>query len=247
MYSVNSAGLGNRLRCYLSCLIQDETSVYKSPSVLQDGYTKYTCRSKGKILSFDVLFKQINIETNTKSINYNWSLYSPHENKYVNEFFTRKSTDGYRHRYIELRKKYLEPQDYLVERCFNREFEYGFQIRLYKEIEGRSGYPNIHNEVKNFILSSKEPVFVCCDNQDLLNELSKNKNVFYYNRKHKNNFNLEWDISVMELLTMAKCNKLFVTWASTYGDTGYLFGDCKAEVKFISGPFNQEPIINKIL
>lgn len=243
MYSTNSCGLGNRLRCFLSCLIQDETSVYKSPDILFDYATKDVYCSKGKIIPFRMLFKDLNTKTTDIRVNHNWMIYSPEECKYVGEFFTRKTTDNYRHKYVELRKKFLIPQDYLVDRCFNRQFEYGFQIRLYKEVNNWAK-TYINHEIIDFIKSSKEPIFLACDNKDLLNDLAKNKNVFYYKRKHKDNFNLEWDISVMELLTIGKCNKLFLTIHSTYGDTGYLFGDCKAEVKFISEPFNQEPIIN---
>jgi hypothetical protein len=244
--SANPCGIGNRLRCYLSSLAHNRKSTISWCNKLYDGSTIDECRANGNILQFDHLFIRNEIRYNKhEKTSHNIWWYDPRGS--IKHFLLYRN-DKYTHDlYMNLRNRFLVPQDYIYDNAVYRtDFKYGFQIRIRQELTPDWKHINfnrsIHENVIEFIKTCNEPIFVACDNNMLLKQLSENKNVFFHRRKYPKNFNLEWDVSLMEIVTLGKCETLYLTDYSTYGEMGWLFGDCKPVVKFISSPMDQDPI-----
>lgn len=256
LYSRNQAGFCNRLRCFLRCLRQNKDSIMVWSDILGDGMTKLEHHSSGNILPFEQLFKTDRVispsvleeryRQDVDVLYWDADLYIEEDknppDSYCMLCFVNR--DDIKNTYIDLKNRFLIPQEYIIDRCFKQEFQHGFQMRTWSELtRNKQRNFDLKSRTIDYILHTTSPVFVACDNLELLNILKENENVFYYKRKYiGQNFNLEWDVSLMELITLSKCNNLNVTNGSTFGDTAYLFGDCKQNVNLISDLFAQNDV-----
>lgn len=233
LQAVNSNGIGNRFRCFLAALrMSEDSTIYWSRS-LKDGVTKPDVLN-GRIEPLEDLIKT------DKSVPLDYAAW------YVSKFsyFTKAAESGNRslfslyenmdprakEDYLRLRKKYLQPTD-RVKSLSIPGFHIGFQIRTKSELINPPK-DQTHYSIIKFLERVQYPVFVAADTAELSNRLAQNPNVFVFKNAHKYDFDLEWDWSLVEILTMAGCRTLYVTPGSTYGEMGYLFGDYKPIIRY---------------
>ncbi len=230
--AINSNGIGNRFRCFLSALRMSENATIYWDRNLKDRVTKPELL-KGKIEPLEDL-----IETD-KSVDFQEDAW--HVPRF--SYFTKACESGNRSvfclyenmdprakkDYLRLKNLYLKPTKTISDMAIPG-FSIGFQLRskneLFKPPENR-----IHNSIFNFLEKVKYPVFVAADSKELSDRVSTNPNVFVFNNKYKFDFDKEWNWSFAEILTMAGCKVLYTTPGSTYGEMGYLFGNYKPIIR----------------
>lgn len=241
--ATNANGIGNRFRCFLAALrMSEDSTVYWSPE-LKDGVTKPEILN-GRIDPIEDL-----IETD-KSTEFDYTAW--HIPKF--SYFTKACESGNRslfslyenmdprakEDYLRLRKAYLRPTK-KVQKLAVPGFHVGFQLRTKSELINPPK-DRIDPSIYDFIERVQYPVFVAADSQELSNRLAANPNVFVFRNQYKYNFDLEWNWSMAEILTMAGCRTLYVTPGSTYGEMGYLFGDYKPIMRYTSHPIHEDEL-----
>jgi len=241
--AINSNGIGNRFRCFLSALRMSEDSTIYWSSELKDGVTKPDILN-GQIEPLEEL---IDTDKSTSLDDTAW-----HIPKF--SYFTQACESGNRSLfclyenmdprakidYLRLRKKYLRPTKSVLDVSIPG-FHIGFQLRTKRELI-HPPKDRTHPTVIDFILKAQYPVFVAADSQELSDQLSANPNVFVFTNNDKYDFDSGWKWSMAEILTMAGCRTLYVTPGSTYGEMGYLFGDYKPIIRNVTLPIHPDDL-----
>jgi hypothetical protein len=230
--ATNSNGIGNRFRCFLAALrMSEDSTIYWNPK-LEDRVTKPE-EITGTVDPLESLIetdKSIPLQEDAWQIpkfsyftlakeSGNRSLFCLYEN-----MDPRAKRD-----YLKLKDKYLKPTE-AVKKLAIPGFKIGFQIRSKSELI-LPPKDMTHPSILKFLDEVHYPVFVAADSKELSDRVSQNPNVFVFTNPHKYDFDMEWNWSFAEILTMSSCETLYITPGSTYGEMGYLFGDYKPRIR----------------
>ena len=124
---------------------------------------------------------------------------------------------------MDLFKKYIRPTKRVKEMAESG-FKVGFQIRSHSELVSPLCRVD-SNPIIDFIDSVNYPVFIAADTQQLTERLMTNPKVFGFQNPNKYKFAKEWDWSLAELITLSRCDVVYLTGGSTYGEMAYLLSD----------------------
>lgn len=264
--SANQGGLGNRIKCLVSSMRIAERSS-KSLILFWPENTNCNCAFPELFVNkideinreeFNALINHYGKEK--YQVNNTWRFIGLPEDKLSNNFakiFPSELGNDIdfeyeripllvRHNFLSYINK-LSPQNYIIEEVskFSENFDtntISINIRSWEK-EERNNFFNINSLSRIMGREKKKKLFIVCDSQKILNEISKrygNRILYYPRRAPVGDRNSPEGIqdSLIELLLLSKNNELKVSLLSTYSEVAWWFGGCRAKVETIPSSFS---------
>lgn len=241
--AANQAGLGNRLKCLWSCRFRDSEAKIWWPTDVEDmaHYVHYyefepvlDIASYGELFHYDISVSKEELWESYEPVYDVWRIDATGlADGYVDYMFNwtpKAVVDAY----LPIVERSI-PSEPILGRCAGYDMAglNGLHVRTLAGMKCGTDEHRTRLPLDRYIrgVELRRPCFLATDDQELRSYFAGDESVVMFPAGDGPLAYSQWDVALIEVLLLSRCDRLFVSPGSTFSEVAWWFGGCRQPVE----------------